>query len=79
VLGPNNTAQPRLIKLGITDGTATEVIEGELKEGETLIVSQTIAAEERQNNQQRAPGFGGGMPGGGPRGPGGAGGGGARR
>jgi HlyD family secretion protein len=77
VLGPDNKPQPRLIRLGITDGTATEVIEGDLKEGETIIVSQNLSAEDRQqNNQQRPPGFGGG-PGGGPRGgPGGFGGGG---
>jgi len=80
VLGPDNKPQPRRIKLGITDGTATEVIEGDLKEGETIIVSQNLSAEDRpQNNQQRPPGFGG-MPGGGPRGgPGGFGGGGGGR
>jgi HlyD family secretion protein len=76
VLGPDNKPQPRVVKLGITDGTATEVIEGDLKEGETIILAQNLSAEDRpQNNQQRPPGFGG-MPGGGPRGPGGFGGGG---
>jgi hypothetical protein len=82
VLGPDNKPQSRVVKLGITDGTATEVIEGDLKEGETIIVGQNIPAEDRpQNNQQRPPGFGG-MPGGGPRGGGfggGGGGGGGRR
>jgi HlyD family secretion protein len=80
VLGPDKQPQPRRIRLGITDGTATEIIEGDLKEGDTIIVSQTIGAEDRQqNNQQRAPGFGGGMPGGGPRGGFGGGGGGRGR
>jgi HlyD family secretion protein len=83
VLGPDNKPQSRVIKLGITDGMATEVIEGDLKEGETIILSQNHTSEERpQNNQQRPPGFGG-MPGGGPRGGGfgggGGGGGGGRR
>ena len=79
VLGPDKKAQPRRIKLGITDGTATEVIEGDLKEGDLIIVGQNLSAEDRpQNNQQRPPGFGGG-PGGGPRGPGGFGGGPGRR
>ena len=80
VLGPDNKPQSRVVKLGITDGTATEVIEGDLKEGDTIIVGQNIPAEDRpQNNQQRPPGFGG-MPGGGPRGGGfGGGGGGGRR
>jgi HlyD family secretion protein len=76
VLGPDNKPQPRRVKLGITDGTSTEVVEGDLKEGEIIIVAQNISSEDRQNNQQRAPGFGGG-PGG--RGPGGIGGGGGRR
>src|SRR5262245_30597439 len=75
VLGPDNKPQSRVVKLGITDGMAKEVIEGELKEGETIILAQNLPAEDRpQNNQQRPPGFGG-MPGGGPRGPGGFGGG----
>ncbi|MGH9766930.1 MAG: efflux RND transporter periplasmic adaptor subunit [Blastocatellia bacterium] len=77
VLGADNKPQPRRIKVGITDGTATEVIEGDLKEGDIIIVSQNISAEDRpQSNQQRPPGFGGG-PGGG-RGGGGFGGGGRR-
>ncbi|HKC86720.1 MAG TPA: efflux RND transporter periplasmic adaptor subunit [Blastocatellia bacterium] len=81
VLGADNKPQPRRIKLGITDGTTTEVVEGDLKEGELIIVGQNIPAEDRpQNNQQRPPGFGG-MPGGPGRGPGGFGGpaGGGRR
>jgi HlyD family secretion protein len=78
VLGPDKKPQPRRIKLGITDGTATEVIEGDLKEGDLIIVGQNLSPEDRpQNNQQRPPGFGGG-PGGG-RGPGGFGGGGGGR
>ncbi|HKC87937.1 MAG TPA: efflux RND transporter periplasmic adaptor subunit [Blastocatellia bacterium] len=76
VLGPDNKPQSRVVKLGITDGMATEVIESDLKEGDTIILAQNLPAEDRpQNNQQRPPGFGG-MPGGGPRGPGGFGGGG---
>ncbi|MBO0858044.1 MAG: efflux RND transporter periplasmic adaptor subunit [Chloracidobacterium sp.] len=74
VLGPDKKPQPRRVKLGITDGTSTEVVEGELKEGDIIIISQNITADDRQNNQQRPPGFGGG-----PRGPGGFGGGGPRR
>ncbi|MGH9938073.1 MAG: hypothetical protein ACREAM_17645, partial [Blastocatellia bacterium] len=76
VLGPDNKPQPRRVKLGITDGTATEVIEGDLKEGEMIIVGQNVSADERPQ-QQRPPGFGG-APGGGGRGPGGFGGGGRR-
>jgi HlyD family secretion protein len=65
VLGPDKQPQPRRVRLGITDGTATEIVEGDLKEGDTIIVSQNIGAENRQqNNQQRPPGFGGGPRGG---------------
>ncbi len=60
VMGADKKPQSRRVRLGITDGTATEVIDGELKEGEMIIVGQNISAEERtQSNQQRAPGFGG--------------------
>jgi HlyD family secretion protein len=71
VLGPDNKPQPRRVKIGITDGTATEMTEGDLKEGDLIIVGQNISSEDRST--QRPPGFGGG-PGGG-RGPGGFGGG----
>jgi HlyD family secretion protein len=74
VLGPDKKPQPRRIRIGITDGTATEVTEGELKEGELVIVGQNLSSDERPQST-RPPGFGGG-PGGGPgRGPGGFGGG----
>ena len=34
MLGPDKKPQSRMVRLGITDGTATEMIEGDLKEGE---------------------------------------------
>lgn len=78
VLGADNKPQPRRVKLGITDGTATEVVDGSLQEGETIIVGQKISGNGATTSGTRAPGFGGGAPfGGGPGGggPGGAGGG----
>jgi HlyD family secretion protein len=45
VLGDDKSPQPRKIKIGITDGIHTEVIEGELKEGEQVIVSQKLKGE----------------------------------
>jgi len=68
--GPNNTPQPHRIKLGITDGVNTEIAEGDLKEGDVIIVGQNRTAESRPQGTQRPPGFGG------PGGMGGAGGGG---
>jgi HlyD family secretion protein len=67
VPGPNNTPQHRRIKLGITDGVNTEIVEGDLKEGDIIIVGQNRAPETRPQGTQRPPGFGGpgGMGGGG--------------
>jgi HlyD family secretion protein len=66
VLGPDKKPQPRRIKVGITDGSATEVIEGNLSEGETVIVGQNVTGDSRPQTQtgQRAPGFGGAPSGG---------------
>lgn len=61
VLGPDKKPQPRRVRLGITDGTATEVIEGDLKEGEMIIVGQNISGDARPQTTQRPPGFGGGF------------------
>lgn len=61
VLGPDKKPQPRRVKLGITDGTATEMIEGDLKEGEMIIVGQNISGDARPQTTQRPPGFGGGF------------------
>jgi HlyD family secretion protein len=72
VLGADGTPQSRRIKIGLTDGAATEVVEGNLQEGEMVITGQTIsAANKAQGAQSPAPGFGGaprtGAPGGGGR------------
>ncbi len=79
VPGPDKKPQKRFILLGITDGSFTEILQGDLKEGEVIIVGQNITSENRPQNRQNPPGFGG--PGGGGRGGfgGGGGGGGGRR
>jgi macrolide-specific efflux system membrane fusion protein len=59
VLGQDGKPQSRRIKIGLTDGVATEVVEGNLQEGETVITGQTIsAASKTQSSQTSAPGFG---------------------
>lgn len=74
VLGQDGQPQPRRIKVGLSDGAATEVLEGELREGEIVVTGQNVNGESRpQATTQTAPGFGGA-----PR-TGGAGGGGGRR
>lgn len=60
VLGADGKPQSRRIKIGLTDGAATEVVEGNLQEGEMVIIGQTISATNKaQSAQSPAPGFGG--------------------
>jgi HlyD family secretion protein len=73
VLGADGQPQARRIKIGLTDGAATEVVEGNLQEGEMVIIGQTVTSASKPSSSP-APGFGGA-----PRTPGGAGGGGGRR
>lgn len=60
VLGQDGKPDRRRIKIGLTDGTATEVVEGNLVEGEMVITGQTQSSSTSSNsNQTSAPGFGG--------------------
>ncbi|HKR60773.1 MAG TPA: efflux RND transporter periplasmic adaptor subunit [Pyrinomonadaceae bacterium] len=67
VLGQDGKPQARRIKVGLTDGVSTEVVEGNLQEGETVITGQTLNSSTAQSNQTTAPGFGGAQRGGGGR------------
>jgi HlyD family secretion protein len=72
VLGQDGKPQSRRIQVGLTDGAATEVVSGNLVEGELAITGQTLSgASKTQSNTNAAPGFGGaprtGAPGGGRR------------
>jgi len=69
VLGADGKPQSRRIKVGLTDGISTEVVEGNLQEGEMVITGQTLAsASKPPTNTTTAP-LGGaprtGAPGGG--------------
>jgi HlyD family secretion protein len=60
VLGQDGKPQSRRIKVGLSDGVSTEVVEGNLQEGEMVITGQTISGgSTSQNTQTSAPGFGG--------------------
>jgi HlyD family secretion protein len=60
VLGQDGKLQSRRIKVGLTDGAATEVVEGNLQEGEMVVIGQTLtSANKAQSTQTPAPGFGG--------------------
>ena len=71
VMGQDGKLQSRRIKVGLTDGASTEVVEGNLQEGELVVIGQTLSASTAQSSQTPAPGFGGaprtGAPGGGGR------------
>ncbi len=65
VLGQDGKPESRRITVGLTDGAATEVVSGNLHEGEMVITGENITAASRPQNQT-PPGFGG-APGGGGR------------
>jgi HlyD family secretion protein len=50
-------AAPVRVRLGITDGTSTEIAAGEVKEGEQVIVAMSSAAQARANAPRRPFGF----------------------
>src|SRR5262249_14061895 len=50
-------AAPVRIRLGISDGTSTEIAAGEVKEGEQVIVAMSSAAQARANAPRRPFGF----------------------
>ena len=59
IMGANGQPERRRITVGLSDGAATEVVDGDLNEGDMVITGQTIAGSgNAQNNQSRPPGFG---------------------
>lgn len=69
VMGADGKPQSRRIKVGLSDGVSTEVVEGNLQEGEMVVTGQTLSsANKPQGSQTPAPGFGGAPRTGGPRG-----------
>ncbi|MGH9903885.1 MAG: hypothetical protein ACRD68_18910, partial [Pyrinomonadaceae bacterium] len=67
VLDAEGQPRPRRIKVGLTDGVSTEVVEGDLREGESIITGQNIsgAGQTQSSSSQTPPGFGGAPRGGG--------------
>ncbi|HEV7396692.1 MAG TPA: efflux RND transporter periplasmic adaptor subunit [Pyrinomonadaceae bacterium] len=60
IMGQDGKPQSRRIKIGLTDGVSTEVLEGSLQEGEVVITGQTSSsAAKTPSTQNSAPGFGG--------------------
>jgi HlyD family secretion protein len=64
VLGSDKKPQPRRIVVGLSDGTSTEVVSGNLQEGDVVIIGENITGDNKPQSTQTAPGFGGGQRGG---------------
>ena len=62
VMGQGGRPERRRITVGLSDGSATEVVEGNLQEGDTVITGQNVTSGARTQSTQAAPGFGGGAP-----------------
>jgi HlyD family secretion protein len=59
VMGQNGKPERRRITVGLSDGSATEVVSGELNEGDMVITGQQISGAARTGNTQSTPpGFG---------------------
>jgi HlyD family secretion protein len=69
VMGQDGKPQRRRVTVGLSDGVATEVVDGSLQEGEMVITSETLTSGGTSQTTQTTPGFGGA-----PRTPGGGGG-----
>jgi HlyD family secretion protein len=70
VLGQDGKPERRRITTGLSDGSATEVVDGNLNEGDMVITGQQLSGTARTSTQSTPPGFGGaprGAGGGGPR------------
>jgi HlyD family secretion protein len=66
VLNAEKKPESRRIVLGITDGVATEVVEGDLKTGDTVIVGDSTQGASIPPGNAPQPGFGFGLRGGRP-------------
>jgi HlyD family secretion protein len=58
VLGQDGQPQRRRIQVGLSDGASTEVVSGELNEGDMVITGQTTGANKAASSQSTPPGFG---------------------
>jgi HlyD family secretion protein len=58
VLGQDGKPERRRITVGLSDGSATEVVEGDLNEGDMVITGQTLTSNTSGSSTQTPPGFG---------------------
>jgi hypothetical protein len=68
ILTANKTLEARIVRTGITDGRVTEIVAGDLKEGDVVVTGQTDTSANSNRTpqtttpfqQQRPAGAGGG-------------------
>jgi HlyD family secretion protein len=58
IIGQDKLIRPVVLKLGLTDGIETEIVEGKLKEGDKIILSAEVGNHTASPAANRAPGFG---------------------
>jgi HlyD family secretion protein len=61
IMGADKLIRPVVLRLGLTDGVQSEILEGSLKEGDKVIVSAEISGNRSTAASTRPPGFGGPM------------------
>lgn len=59
VMDANKNLERRRIKVGLSDGTSTEIVDGNLQAGETVVTGQNTTTKSNASSGQTAPGFGG--------------------
>lgn len=55
VLSANKSIEPRLVRTGLTNGRVTEIVAGDLQEGDTIIIGQNEPNATRPAQQTGAP------------------------
>ncbi|HXM35124.1 MAG TPA: hypothetical protein VN920_08055 [Pyrinomonadaceae bacterium] len=53
MLTANKTLEPHLIQTGIAHGRVTEIVSGYLKEGDTVVLGQSVAGTNYSNHPHR--------------------------
>jgi HlyD family secretion protein len=61
LLTAKKTLEPHFIQTGITDGRVTEIVSGEVKEGDTVVLGQSVAGSSNSNRTQPASSTGAGQ------------------
>jgi HlyD family secretion protein len=65
IIAEDKLLQPVIVRLGLTDGAQTEVLEGKLKEGDKVVTGVEMDASQKSPvTSTRTPGFGGAPTGG---------------